>query len=90
MLALSTIDYQEMTDNNAINTQNDKEERKIGDKEKRRKYRDSTKSHNTCPKDGKRQRDKSFFPKEKEKEQNQIQNDQISQNCYKFIDLTGG
>ena len=33
MLALSTIDYQEMTDNNAINTQNDKEERKIGDKE---------------------------------------------------------
>ena len=53
MLALSTIDYQEMTDNNAINTQNDKEERKIGDKEKRRKYRDSTKSHNTCPKDGK-------------------------------------
>ena len=53
MLALSTIDYQGMTDNNAINTQNDKEEREISDKEKRRKYRDSTKSHDTCPEDGK-------------------------------------
>ena len=42
-----------MTDDNAINTQNDKEEREIRDKEKRRKYRDSTKSHDTCPKDGK-------------------------------------
>lgn len=53
MLSLSTIDYQEMTNNNAINTQDNKEERKISDKEKRRIDRDSTKSHDACPKDGK-------------------------------------
>ena len=53
MLTFSTIDYQGMTDNNAINTKDDKEEREISDKEKRRIDRDSTKSHDTCPKDGK-------------------------------------
>ena len=36
MLALSTIDYQEMTNNNAINTLDEKEDREISDKKKSR------------------------------------------------------
>ena len=53
MLALRTINYQQMSNNDAINTQNCKEYKKISDKKKGRKNRDSTKSHDTCPKDGK-------------------------------------